>query len=135
MSYRPKGKNVFINPEDPVGVALCDNSDFVYQHQQLNKQLEWRGNALIWTGFLAAGDHLDVPNEQLRPPLLKPDPVPLTNPRFPQEITTNLVNWAIDYPPYSKVTTTSNFYVVPPPALPENVRLTLLQNAQWQTQP
>jgi hypothetical protein len=46
--------------------------------------MEWRGDRLAWTGFYVGKQYLDKPNAQLKPPHLKPDPVPVRDPRLPQ---------------------------------------------------
>lgn len=81
MSMRPKGKYVSIDINFPEGLGICDYSGFVFNHKDLVKQMEWRGNGLIWTGYMVGKPYLDTPNEQLRPPILPPDPIPLRLPR------------------------------------------------------
>lgn len=45
--------------------------------------MAWRGNKLQWTGFLVCTfTCLDLPNQQLRPRILPPDPIPVVNPRI-----------------------------------------------------
>jgi len=82
-----KGKYVTIDPNNPSALGVCDESGFTFNHKDLVKQMEWRGNALIWTGFMVGKPYLDVPNEQTRPPLVKDDPRPVTNPRLPMDYT------------------------------------------------
>ncbi len=84
MSRNPKGKHVSIDPSRPEALGVCDYSRFICMKKDLVKQMEWRGNALIWTGWLVHPNYLDVPNEQLRAPILPPDPVPVANPRLQQ---------------------------------------------------
>jgi len=92
MSYRPKGKHVQIDSKDPESLGRCDYTGSIFNRSDLVKQMEWRGNALVWTGFYVGRPFADVPNEQLRPPMLPPDPVPIINPR-PKQPT--IVTWAI----------------------------------------
>jgi hypothetical protein len=84
MSYRPKGKYVNINQDFPEALGICDYTGFVFNRKDLVKQMEWRGNALIWTGLFVGRPYVDTPNEQLRPPILPPDPVPVLFPRLQQ---------------------------------------------------
>jgi len=84
MSYRPHGKLVRIDSMSPKGLGICDKTQFICLHEDLVKQMEWRGNSLQWTGYMVHRDYVDKPNEQLRPPILAPDPVPLVNPRHEQ---------------------------------------------------
>jgi hypothetical protein len=84
---RWKGKYVTIDPKYPSALGICDESGFVFNHKDLVKQMEWRGDALVWTGFMVGKPFLDVPNEQNRPPLVKNDPRPVMNPRLPTPYT------------------------------------------------
>ena len=87
----PKGKYVTIDPDRPVALGICDATGFVFKRTDLVKQMEWRGNSLQWTGYMVGRPYLDKPNEQLRTPLLKPDPIPVKNPRGPH---TSQVFWS-----------------------------------------
>jgi hypothetical protein len=49
--------------------------------------MEYRGNGLVWTGLYVGKDYQDVPNDQLRPPILPPDPLPVQFPRPQQQQT------------------------------------------------
>jgi hypothetical protein len=84
MSYSPKGKHVTIDVRNPDAVGICDKTGFIHNRRDLWKQYEWRGNALVWTGFWVGKSYLDEPNEQLRTPILPPDPVPIQYPRPPK---------------------------------------------------
>lgn len=79
--YQPK--NVKINPKNPGAIATCDESGFTFNHKDLVRQMEWRGNRLVWTGFMVAPKYLDEPQEQNRPPLVKKDPMAVETPRIP----------------------------------------------------
>jgi hypothetical protein len=71
------------NPSAPEAQAVCDRCGFIYAHPELRWQYEWRGNALTNLRRLVCGPCLDVPQEQLRPRYLPPDPVPIKDPRPP----------------------------------------------------
>lgn len=150
MSYRPKGKHVSIDPESPEALGICDYSGFVFKRKDLVRQMEWRGNALVWTGFYVGLPYVDVPNEQLRPPILPPDPVPVKDPRLPQ--TSPFLYWNdanifwndADFfwnDPMASFSTTSPSPLISVsdeipdqldvPALPEEERLIALQTYNW----
>ena len=74
-----RGAYVKKGSKEPVGV--CDFSGFWFSKSDLVKQMEYRGNALVWTGFMVGRPFLDIPNQQARPPLVKNDPKVVTNPR------------------------------------------------------
>lgn len=86
MSFtrRYQGKHVKIDPRNTTALAQCDYSDFTFNHPNLKKQYQWRGDSLQWTGFLVGEPYMDEPNEQLRPPPVKPDPYATQNARLPQ---------------------------------------------------
>ena len=74
-----RGSYVRKGSTEPVGV--CDFSGFWFSHSDLVKQMEYRGNSLVWTGFMVGRPFLDIPNQQARPPLVKADPKVVINPR------------------------------------------------------
>ena len=84
MSYNPRGKRFKIDIRNPLRSALCDKTQLNMRHCDLVKQYEYYGDTLTWTGYMVGKWYVDKPNPSLRPVKLKPDPVPLTNPRPPQ---------------------------------------------------
>ncbi len=84
---RKVGKYVTIDFNNPSMVGVCDDSGFVFNHPDLVKQMEWRGDKLVWTGLMIGRPYLDKPNEQNRPPLVRDDPRPVKNPRLPTPYT------------------------------------------------
>jgi hypothetical protein len=85
MSWLPKGKHVCaIDVDHPNALGICDSTGFVFFRKDMVRQMEWRGDRLAWTGFYVGRPYLDKPNAQLKPPHLKPDPVPVKDPRLPQ---------------------------------------------------
>lgn len=97
MSNRPHGKYVNIDQDFPTAVGICDYSGLVVSRRDMVKQMEWRGNRLIWTGLLVNKRFADVPNPQLKPPLLKPDPYPVRMPRPPVH---SFIEWQLIQEPY-----------------------------------
>lgn len=85
MSYTPKGKHVHIDSSAPEALGICDYTGFPFMKKDLVKQMEYRGNALVWTGLLVGRPYADKPNPQLKPPIYPPDPVPVQMARLPQE--------------------------------------------------
>jgi len=129
MSYRPKGKHVRIDASAPRALGICDYTGFVFNRVDLIRQMEWRGNALVWTGFYVGKPYADVPNAQLILPILPPDPVPVREPRLPQG---SYITWSQGQPQiwsqlqvYDWTSWSGSSDGVP--ALPENQRLQLLQ--------
>lgn len=80
---RYKGKYVKVNKDSPSALGVCDQSGLLFNHKDLVKQMEWRGDRLVWTGFLVGKRFLDKPQEQHRPPPVKDDPKSIKDARFP----------------------------------------------------
>jgi hypothetical protein len=76
-----KQRGQFVRHDIIAPVGVCDYSGFFFSKSDLVKQYEWRGNDLVWTGFLVGRPFVDEPNEQNRPPLIKGDPKAVLNPR------------------------------------------------------
>ena len=57
----------------------CDRTGEMFE--KLHKQFEWAGEGKIWTGLWVGAKYLDKPQEQLRVPIVKDDPKPVSNPR------------------------------------------------------
>jgi len=79
-----KGKYVKIDKNSPSALGVCDESGFTFNRKDLHKQMAWRGNSLVWTGFYVGTPYLDVPSQQDRPP--PPDlndPLPVKDARLP----------------------------------------------------
>lgn len=130
MKFR-YGKYVKISRNHPQAVGICDSSGFVFNHRDLVKQMAWKGNSLEWTGLLVGRPFLDEPNQQSRPPIMGPDPLPIRNPRPPQGQT---VTW--DSNPYIWGVAGINWDeyddfdqgIVP---LPRDVTISQLSNINW----
>ena len=84
---RWKPKHVVIDPKDPQALGVCDYTGFTFNHIDLEKQMEWRGNNLVWTGLMVGKPYVDDPQPQNRPPPVKADPRPVRNPRIPEDYT------------------------------------------------
>jgi hypothetical protein len=81
MSWRPHGKRVSISSRSPTALAVCDRCGMLGNLDDLVWQYEWEGPQLR-NLYLRVHQHcLDVPQEQLRPRILPPDPVPRYQPR------------------------------------------------------
>jgi len=106
---RWKSKYVNIDPKNPNALGECDESGFTFNHKDLHKQMEWRGDNLVWTGLMVGKPYLDTPNEQNRPPLVKADPKVVKYPRPPTPYTDPEV----------------------PQVLPYNQLIVKLQNINW----
>lgn len=93
MSFQ-KGRYVTIDPHDSHALGICDRTGFVHNRRDLVPEMEYRGNALCWTGFYVGPDFVDVPNPQATNPVLPSDPEPVFDPR-PQQNT--FITWSQSY--------------------------------------
>lgn len=67
---------------NPRGLAICDGCGFMVQHLELREKKEYRGGAVpVGTGLRVCASCDDIPQPYYRRLLLRPDPVPLLNPR------------------------------------------------------
>lgn len=79
--------NTRISSRDPRPLAKCDQSNMIFFRDELVKDMQFIGNKLQWTGNLVYYKFVDKPNPQGIPIKLRPDPMPVVNPRplyFPE---------------------------------------------------
>jgi hypothetical protein len=86
------GQYAHVNPRHPQAMGICDRTGFLFNRKDLVKQMVWAGNKLVWTGFWVGRPFVDMPNEQSRPSILGPDPVPVP---FPRPALTLLTPWEV----------------------------------------
>lgn len=68
--------------KSPHGLAICDGCGFMIQHTQLREKKDYRGGSVpVGISLRVCASCDDVPQPYYRRLLLKPDPVPLKNPR------------------------------------------------------
>ena len=67
-----------LNPE---AAGRCDRGGEIRKRSELLKEMAWRGDSLVWTGFLCCAQHIDPPHPQDRTKRLRADPVPVEDPR------------------------------------------------------
>lgn len=73
---------------NPTAVGECDRCGCWFQLSRLQKQFQWQGSSLAWTGSLVCPDRcLDIPFEQRKVLILPADPIPHRNPRPGTNIT------------------------------------------------
>ena len=77
---RPHGR-ARVSSRNPNAFGICDRCGFLYNHNQLSWQFDWRGASLMNTRILVCNECLDVPQTQLRAIVVPADPVPILNPR------------------------------------------------------
>ena len=81
MGYGNLSGQARTNPRNPHAFGVCDYCGFWRNLYRLEKQFEFFGPGLQWTGYLVCHRCLDKPQDQLRPIVLPPDPVSVENPR------------------------------------------------------
>ncbi len=82
MTIRYRGRIPVVDPDHPEAWGKDDITGLPVMHTDMIKQMEYIGNGLAWTGFMVHHKDADQPNPQLIPPRLKPDPLPIDNPRY-----------------------------------------------------
>lgn len=76
---------------NPQAIAICDGCGFLVQHNTLSEQREYRGGTVpVGTGVYKCPSCIDQPQPYFSRQLLRPDPVPVRNPR-PDSNPTNRV--------------------------------------------
>ncbi len=80
MAWRFHGR-ARVNPTNPVSFAVCDRCGDWYNIGSLNWQYQWAGPNLQNLRLLVCKSCLDVPQPQLKPRILPPDPMPTLNAR------------------------------------------------------
>lgn len=76
-----RSKYVPVDIQKPRASAFCDRCGFRWLHGDLEWQYDWRGNDLQNLWLLVCRYCDDVPQPQLRPIIIGPDPVPTKDPR------------------------------------------------------
>lgn len=83
-----RGRYSCVDRCHPQAFGICDRGGEAQRRVDLFPEQHWTGGRLRPTGFLSCLRHMDVPNPQFggqRP--LRPDPVPVRNPRPPDGAT------------------------------------------------
>lgn len=83
---RPHGR-ARVNSRNPHAFGICDRCGFLYNHDRLSWQYEWRGASLMNIRILVCETCNDVPQQQLRAIVVPADPIPIQNPRTQDYVT------------------------------------------------
>jgi hypothetical protein len=68
--------------KNPRGIAICDGCGFLVQHSHLREKKDYRGGSVpVGLSLYVCASCDDVPQPYYSRLLLRPDPVPLRNPR------------------------------------------------------
>ncbi len=75
-------QRIKIDVKDPRGLAICDGCGLPTMHYHLREKKEYRGGmSPVGTGLMVCAQCDDVPQPYFQRQVLRPDPVPLVNPR------------------------------------------------------
>ena len=77
----PQSPHAPISISRPEPWGVCDRCGARWTHRRLQWQYEWRGLTLQNLRLLVCPPCLDVPQDQLKPIIIGPDPVPVRDPR------------------------------------------------------
>lgn len=80
MSWRPHGQ-AQVNPASPRAFAICDRCSRLFNLESLMWQFQWSGPNLQNLRLLVCHQCMDIPQPQLKPRILPPDPMPKLNAR------------------------------------------------------
>jgi len=83
---RPHGR-ARVSSRNPNAFGICDRCNFLYNHNELSWQFDWRGAALLNTRVLVCHSCYDTPQQQLRAIVIPADPTPVQNPRVQDYVT------------------------------------------------
>ena len=97
-----------IDRSNPEAAARCDRGGEIRKRHELKPEMIWAGARQVWNGFLCCDAHRDRANPQDRLLILKPDPVPVANPR-PDIASTPLPYFVSDGIPGAGTTTTEGY--------------------------
>lgn len=87
MGYASKLGRARISSRNPTAAGVCDRCGFVYSHNMLKWQYDWRGASSMNLRILVCNKCYDTEQEQLRAIVLPADPVPISNPRTQDYVT------------------------------------------------
>jgi hypothetical protein len=90
MSYRYHGR-ASVDPNKPKAFGICDRCGFLFNLRNLRWQFDFAGPVLQNLRILVCHTCYDKPQEQHKPVLLPPDPLPVPNAR-PQNYEDATVN-------------------------------------------
>lgn len=93
MAWRPHG-HALVNPNAPVSFAVCDRCGRWWNISALSWQFEYAGPGLQNLRLLVCRPCLDVPQPQLKPRILPPDPMPTLNAR-PEAFLIDDTDWRV----------------------------------------
>jgi hypothetical protein len=80
MSIRPHGK-AQVDATRPRAFGVCDRCGFLYNLKDLKWQFDFAGIGLLNYRILVCSPCYDRPQDQKRPVILPPDPIPVANAR------------------------------------------------------
>lgn len=70
-----------VSSTSPRAFAICDRCGFLYNHRDLHWQYDFRGRSLANLRILVCETCEDIPQNQLKPRVIPPDPMPIANAR------------------------------------------------------
>lgn len=70
-----------VDPLNPEAAARCDRGGEIRKRSELQREMIWAGNRLVWNGCLVCAQHIDPPNPQDRIYHFQADPMPVKEPR------------------------------------------------------
>jgi ribosomal protein L40E len=81
MAWASRLGRARVSAKNPQAAGVCDRCGFIWTHNTMRFQHEWRGIALLNTRMLVCRRCEDEPQQQLRAIILPADPPPIMNAR------------------------------------------------------
>lgn len=70
-----------VDPQDPEAAARCDRGGEIRKRSELQREMIWANNRLVWNGFWVCAQHMDPPHPQDRTYRFRADPMPVKEPK------------------------------------------------------
>jgi len=113
VAYRFHGR-ARVDTNAPQAFAVCDRCGIWYNHARLHWQFQYAGPNLQNLRILVCDRCLDVPQPQLKPRILPPDPMPVLNAR-PEAFSIDESNWLVTESGFFLITEDGNRLVTEGP--------------------
>ena len=110
MAFRPHGR-ASVDPTNPRAFGKCDRCQFWYNRIDLRWQYDYRGRNLQNLRLLVCETCYDEPQEQLRPKVIPPDPLPIMDARV-ENFSIDEIDYRIDMLGNPRITMDGNYRVL-----------------------
>jgi len=83
MTWGPYRSRIpYVDPDNPISYGRDDISGLPIMHDDMVQVMEFFGSQIQWTGYMTHKDKVDIPQPQLAPAYIRPQPLPVDNIRI-----------------------------------------------------